>query len=451
MNYDTVVLPLISGGGRVRPAHELPLEVLLFIEDCTSYVNRNKLPLRIVVLTCGAMGPAMDNTQDDGFLLPAATPVRGILRCSRIENPHIPILQIDSDYINEPGKGTEIVEQMHAELELSTPPEGFYKASIESQNRSIVYVSREVAYRSGDRYLGKLDLCARNPLFSGASVAPLAGADRDGVAIITGGTGGLGLVTAEALVEMGVKNIVLSSRSGRISRGNQGLDVRLEAIRSAGVRLELFACDVGVEESVVDFLNNVREKIGPIAHVFNAAGIVMPQDPSMMEPTYQPKVYGAFFMHKHTLQDDIKTFVFYSSMSAGAGANELHNYASANTYCDELSKWRQHHGLPCVSIQFPEVEDAGMAADSVQKGGPANVGTGPVKQTFKLIVGGSGPIGPVTPIMVKGYLIPRTVVMDSMLSLLRARMDENRWLAMAEEEKKYGRDGPPARRMLFGY
>merc|ERR1712032_742754 len=161
------------------------------------------------------------------------------------------------------------------------------------------------------------------------------------------------------------------------------------------------------EQSLISMLKKIRETVGPIHHGFNAAGIVMPQDPALMETVFAPKACGAYYMHRNTLEDDIKTFVFFSSMSAGAGANDLHNYAAANTYCDELAKLRQHMGLAAVSIQFPEVEDAGMAADMIfQKGGAANVSTGAVKQTMKLLVCGKGPCGPVMPIMVQGYLIP---------------------------------------------
>ena len=45
-----------------------------------------------------------------------------------------------------------------------------------------------------------------------------------GVILITGGLGGLGLVTAEALVEAGARKLVLVSRSGKIKRDDQGLE-----------------------------------------------------------------------------------------------------------------------------------------------------------------------------------------------------------------------------------
>ena len=37
-----------------------------------------------------------------------------------------------------------------------------------------------------------------------------------GTTLVSGGTGGLGIVTAEVLVELGIRQVVLASRSGRI-------------------------------------------------------------------------------------------------------------------------------------------------------------------------------------------------------------------------------------------
>ena len=61
-------------------------------------------------------------------------------------------------------------------------------------------------------------------------------ADEDGVIFITGGTGGLGVVSAEALAEAGARKIVLTSRSGTISNA-QGLQDRVDKIRATGVQV----------------------------------------------------------------------------------------------------------------------------------------------------------------------------------------------------------------------
>merc|ERR1712048_115798 len=251
-----------------------------------------------------------------------------------------------------------------------------------------------------------------------------------------------------AMVEVGVSKIVLSSRSGKVSRGGQGLEQRLEALRMSGAQIELEACDGADEESVIRLLEKIRKNYGPIKWIMNAAGIVLPQDPSLMQAVFDPKCLGAWYMHKHTAKDDIKVFMTYSSMSAGAGANELGNYAAANTYVDELARVRQSLGLAAISIQFPEVEEAGMAADGVGKGGVANIAPGYVRQTIKQILCGTGPMAPSVPILAPGYLMPRTPVMDAALDPLKMRVNKELMDRMIEEEAKYGKQGPPNRQAM---
>ena len=62
---------------------------------------------------------------------------------------------------------------------------------------------------------------------------------RPSTALITGGLGGLGIVTAEALTETGVQCVVLASRSGSVKYSDQGLEQRLDSLRATGIRVLL--------------------------------------------------------------------------------------------------------------------------------------------------------------------------------------------------------------------
>ena len=170
VDYDTVVVPVDTGGGWLRPLHEVPLEVLHLIQDVTRYVLKTRSPMRLVVLTCGGLGPRCPTAVDDGYGLPVGCSLRGMLRCARLENAHIPVLQLDTDALTDLGRGAELARQLECELELSAPEVGFYDSTAEEQNRALIYTSREVAYRGEARYLQKLDLSARNPIFPGARI-----------------------------------------------------------------------------------------------------------------------------------------------------------------------------------------------------------------------------------------------------------------------------------------
>ena len=69
---------------------------------------------------------------------------------------------------------------------------------------------------SGGRFVPRL-VVSRRPLGSGPAVS------SDGTYVITGGTGGLGLVTARWLVERGARYVALLSRSGVV-----GADISLD-------------------------------------------------------------------------------------------------------------------------------------------------------------------------------------------------------------------------------
>merc|ERR1711966_344029 len=91
----------------------------------------------------------------------------------------------------------------------------------------------------------------------------------------TGGLGGLGLVTAELLCEIGAKHIVLVSRSGKAKRyDGQGLEERLTKLLEfdEGKCVSVECCDMSNEGEVQSLLGRVREKHGNINTVVHARG-----------------------------------------------------------------------------------------------------------------------------------------------------------------------------------
>eukprot|EP01038_Epipyxis_sp_PR26KG_P007976 gene7976-10816_t len=205
-----------------------------------------------------------------------------------------------------------------------------------------------------------------------------------GAFIITGGLGALGLLTAKVLMELGVKHIVLVSRSGKVARLGQGLEEMLRIIQSdVSVFVDIYPCDVSLEGQVEEMLNHVRNKSkSPIRGIFHAAGVfhyhsLSPhsdkEDENKSEvdfqynnirETWRVKAASAWFLHKHTIQDSdsLEVFASYSSIACAIGGPGLAVYGISNRYLDELMTERHHLNLPAISIRFPEVEGIGMAA-----------------------------------------------------------------------------------------
>lgn len=85
-------------------------------------------------------------------------------------------------------------------------------------------------------------------------------------------------------------------------------------------------------------------------------------DGESVRKSFGPKAAGAWYLHKHSMEDDIRHFVVYSSVAAVFGNIGQTNYAASNSYLDALVRVRRVRGLAGVSIQWPAIAEVGMAA-----------------------------------------------------------------------------------------
>lgn len=91
----------------------------------------------------------------------------------------------------------------------------------------------------------------------------------DHVAVITGGSQGLGYEMAMALAESGA-SVILASRNGR-SCGEAAAQISASTTRPAVGR----ACDVTNEKDVEELFSFVAEEFGHVEVVINSAGVMM--------------------------------------------------------------------------------------------------------------------------------------------------------------------------------
>jgi hypothetical protein len=298
---------------------------------------------RILIFTTGSGCPVTNNDAN----LPQMSSnlfcsgIWGLIRTARIEMPKTNILCIDSDqvFMQSPTDINILADQLLHELNI------FGSDSL------------EVAFRGNSRFIPRLKLFT--PITLNHSQQSFIFTDQNGVALITGGLGGLGLVSAEALVEAGLHCIVLVSRSGTIKRSNQGLEQKLESLQSIpGVQIILEKCDMSVEHQVESLLARVRN-LGPLKVIIHAAGVVsdallVNQTEDSMKTVWGAKADGAWYLHKYTLgvDNDLQSFILFSSIASLVGRRSACNYASANSYLDGLCIWRRSRGLPCSSIEW---------------------------------------------------------------------------------------------------
>lgn len=209
------------------------------------------------------------------------------------------------------------------------------------------YVSRLVKYSKAAEKNEKLNISVKS----------------DATYIITGGTGSIGMVYAEYLIEKGARNLVLLSR--RKPDGN--VSDKLNAWNNKGANVIVRQADVSKEAELQALVKEVNETMPGIKGVVHTAGILedrMIQELSWegFEKLFAGKVKGTFNLH-HALKDNaLDFFVMASSIASVVGNMGQANYAAANYFMDVFAKYRRSLNLPAMSVCWGPWAAIGMAS-----------------------------------------------------------------------------------------
>ncbi|HEY8480172.1 MAG TPA: SDR family NAD(P)-dependent oxidoreductase [Spirillospora sp.] len=207
--------------------------------------------------------------------------------------------------------------------------------------------AREVAWRGGVRRVARLAR-ARLPE---PPARPRRAVRRGGAYIITGGYGGLGLVTARLLAERGAGRLVLSGRSG------PGADAEkaIARLREDGVDVDVVLGDIAEPETAGRLVRAAREGGVPLRGVVHGAGAIDDRligdlGADDLRRTWRAKVEGARRLSEATWDLDLDWFVVHSSAAALLGSPGQAAYAAANAAADALMAYRRARGRPGTTV-----------------------------------------------------------------------------------------------------
>ncbi|KJY41099.1 hypothetical protein VR41_14005, partial [Streptomyces sp. NRRL B-1568] len=263
---------------------------------------------RLVAVTRGAVAVRAG----EGVAALEQAAVRGLLRSAQAENPgRIVLLDTDADDVDAA-----------AVLACGEP---------------------ELALRDGTYFAARL--ARTTPTDTTSPWRP------DSTVLITGGTGGLGALTARHLVtHHGVRTLHLVSRRGQDAPGAAELRAELEA---AGATVTVTACDISDRQAVAGLLDGIPG----LTAVIHTAGVlndatVTGLTPAHLDSVWAPKADAARHLHELTLDRSLDAFVLFSSAAATFDGTGQGNYAAANAYLDALAVHRHTLGLPATSLAW---------------------------------------------------------------------------------------------------
>lgn len=188
--------------------------------------------------------------------------------------------------------------------------------------------------------------------------------DPDRSYLVTGGLGGLGLVTATKLAELGARHIALLSRRPEPDADLAELLARLRE----KAEVALYQGDVAERADVERVMADLASSPHPLAGIIHAAGTladapVASQTWDTIDTVFRSKVYGTWLLSAAVRSSaDLQFFVGYSSAAPVTGAAGQSNYAAANAFLDDLLVRQAAAGVRALSVNWGPWREVGMSA-----------------------------------------------------------------------------------------
>lgn len=204
---------------------------------------------------------------------------------------------------------------------------------------------------------------------------------QEGVYLITGGTGGLGLLMATNLSEFAACNICLVARSKVIDRSlwEQALidntDNKLcnliksiKNMEERGCRIIIKNSDVSDMASMNTLVQELKHEFGKINGVMHCAGVAgdgfnLNKPMEIFNNVINPKVYGSIVLAELVKDQPMDFFIMFSSMTSILGGPGQGDYTAANAFLDGYAYYLRSHGLQAQAINWPGFSETGMAVD----------------------------------------------------------------------------------------
>jgi polyketide synthase PksN len=193
----------------------------------------------------------------------------------------------------------------------------------------------------------------------------------DGVYLITGGLGGLGVLFAREILEhTRHARVILTGRS-ELSAESQAV---LDGLSPRAGRVSYRQGDVGDLDDVRRLIVATREEYGRLNGILHGAGVIaddfiLRKDSAQFTEVLAPKVTGTYNLDQASQDVELDVFVLFSSIAGALGNVGQADYAAANGFMDHFAAYRnrqvaagRRHGRT-RSVNWPLWQSGGMSID----------------------------------------------------------------------------------------
>jgi polyketide synthase PksL len=214
-----------------------------------------------------------------------------------------------------------------------------------------------------------------------------------GVFWVLGGTGGIGLILAQHLKDLGARAVILSGRTARDVTG-----------------FEVLACDGGSEAEIRDVWAQIRAKFGQVDGVIHAAGVVedglaRSKARESFDQVFDAKVKTMANLSELLRDEKLAFLVTLGSVAGIHGALGQADYAAANARLDQMAAALDREvAFPVTSLDFSLWAEGGMqVSDRVARAMTERMGTTPIPTQAALQVFDTAICGALPADVVVGY------------------------------------------------
>jgi acyl transferase domain-containing protein/thioesterase domain-containing protein/aryl carrier-like protein len=210
---------------------------------------------------------------------------------------------------------------------------------------------------------------------------------REGVYLITGGLGGIGLTVARHLAETEHARLVLVNRtplppveewdSWLASRPADPASSRIRIARqleAAGAEVVVASGDVADLDRMAEVVAETKARFGALHGVIHAAGVlddapIAAKRQASVEAVFGPKVYGTLVLDRVLKDEPLDFFVVFSSTSTAIAAAGQVDYVAANAFLDAYAERARAQGRNVLSLAWGVWAEVGLAASAALRMG----------------------------------------------------------------------------------